>query len=255
MAPSIVFIVPYRSRESEKAQYISIMTPIIQQLNAEIYFAHQCDNRPFNRGAMRNIGFLAIKEKYPADYTNMTLVFNDVDTYPNQTGYIPNYATEKGTVKHFYGFTYTLGGIFSINASDFELVGGYPNFWAWGYEDNTLNYRCIQHQITIDRSDFVNVLNPQPNDDRIVNLKGTPLRELNYGEFQRYRKGQLNNEGLQDIRDLVYDIQQMQTSQNIFMVNISNFTVSTQPQKNIKCDLRRGNPFKKIPTMKMAFYR
>jgi len=244
--PSIVFIVPYRNRETEKVEYLKSMS----NTEYEIYFAHQCDTRPFNRGAMRNIGFLAIKSKYPDDYKNITLVFNDVDTFtaPNN---LPNYDTVPGVVKHFYGFTYTLGGIFSIKASDFETINGYPNFWAWGYEDNALNVRCGRANITIDRSDFVNVLKPESGDnEKIVNLKDSSVRDLNYAEFRRYINK--TTEGLRDIRGLEYTID---THESSFMINITGFKVATEPQKNIRVDLRRGNPFKKIriPTMKMGF--
>ena len=47
-----------------------------------ILFAHQYDDRSFNRGAMKNIGFITMKEKYPNDYKNMNFIFNDVDTLP-----------------------------------------------------------------------------------------------------------------------------------------------------------------------------
>jgi hypothetical protein len=243
--PSIVFIVPYRDREHEKVKYLESM----ESLGYEIYFAHQCDNRPFNRGAMRNIGFLAVKAKYPDTYKDITLVFNDVDTFPAPDN-LPNYETIQGVVKHFYGFTYTLGGIFSILASDFERINGYPNFWAWGYEDNALNARCVQNNIAIDRSDFVDVRNPRPDwDKKIVNLKDAPFRDLNYGEFKRY----LNQtaEGISDVRNLAYSIV---AEKNVFMVNIAEFAVATNhPQKNIRVDMRRGgNPFKQ-KRMQMRF--
>ena len=75
----------------------------------EIYFSHQCDNRTFNRGATKNIGFLAIKEKYPSHYKDISFIFNDVDTIPFNK--IFDYKTEDGVVKHYYGYKYALGGI------------------------------------------------------------------------------------------------------------------------------------------------
>ena len=140
IAPNIVFIVPYRNRPQHKYFFSTYMSNIIAKDNSyEIYFSHQCDVRTFNRGATKNIGFLAIKQKYPEHYKDMTFVFNDIDTIPFSD--IFDYETKHGTVKHFYGFKYALGGIVSITGRDFELTNGYPNFWGWGYEDNEIPKR------------------------------------------------------------------------------------------------------------------
>ena len=80
--PEIVFIVPYRNREEHKMFFTKYMTFLLEDMPTEkyrIHFVHQCDNRPFNRGAMKNIGFLAIRNMYPTQYKNITLVFHDVD--------------------------------------------------------------------------------------------------------------------------------------------------------------------------------
>jgi hypothetical protein len=158
--PTKIFIIPYRNREVHKQMFIEKMQVLLEDEpvgSYEIHFAHQNDSRPFNRGAMKNIGFLAMKNKYPSAYKNITFVFNDVDTIPTAKGVIKDYNTTVGIVKHFYGFEFALGGIFSITGADFEKTKGFPNFWGWGLEDNTMNDRCLANGLSIDRSNFYEI--------------------------------------------------------------------------------------------------
>ena len=158
--PKKVFIVPYRNRVHHKFFFCKYMSFILEnEDDYEIYFSHQCDARNFNRGATKNIGFLAMKQKYPNDYKNITFIFNDVDTIPFTK--IFDYETTPGVVKHYYGFTYTLGGIVVIKGGDFEMINGYPNFWGWGNEDNCLQKRCERFHIKIDRSVFYPIGSPE----------------------------------------------------------------------------------------------
>jgi len=118
----------------------------------EVYFSHQCDTRSFNRGAIKNIGFLAMKAKYPNDYKKITFIFNDIDTMPYNKLF--DYTAYPNVVKHYYGFRYALGGIVAITGLDFERINGFPNFWGWGMEDNVLQKRCERQRIMIDRTVF-----------------------------------------------------------------------------------------------------
>ena len=146
--PKRVFIVPYRNRIQHKFFFSHQMTFLLEkEKDYEIYFSHQCDKRSFNRGAMKNIGFIAIKEKYPDDYKDITFIFNDVDTLPFHKLF--DYQTELGTVKHYYGFETALGGIVVIKGADFEKVNGYPNYWGWGLEDASLQHRCNYYKVKI----------------------------------------------------------------------------------------------------------
>jgi hypothetical protein len=209
--PKCVFIVPYRDREEHYKFFSNQMKIILEDYSPEdykIYYIHQCDARNFNRGAMKNIGFLMLKHKYPNDYKNITIVFNDVDTIPIRKNLI-DYNTRPGVVKHHYGFTYTLGGIFSIKGSDFEKVNGFPNFWAWGYEDNLINQRVTQANITIDRSEFYGI-----GDKNIIRLNDGNLRQVNRDEFNRYM--QLTREGFPNIYNLEYEIDETSGFVNVF---------------------------------------
>jgi len=197
--PKIIFIVPYRNRENDKIHFEVYMKKyLLEDLPEQdyaIYYSHQNDSRAFNRGATKNIGFLAMREKYPEHYKDITFVFNDIDTLPFKKNML-NYQTSKGVVKHFYGFDFALGGIFSITGEDFERTKGFPNYWGWGWEDNVMNNRCTENGLKIDRTTFYPILhkdflqtnsnnskvlnNQKPDINKSINNNFDTIKELEY---------------------------------------------------------------------------
>ena len=209
--PKIIFIVPYRNRAPHLVHFKIYMKYILSDIpenDYEIYFIHQVDTRPFNRGAMKNIGFLVMKDKYPNNYKDITFVFNDIDNMPCEKNLL-DYKTSTGTVKHFFGFDWTLGGIISLTGADFEKVNGFPNYWGWGQEDNDLYERVKKNNIKVDRSQFYKF-----GDTRIINIKNDANRTLS--KEQIFRSGARNTEGLIDIKNLKYNFDKD-------MVNVTNF--------------------------------
>jgi len=237
--PSIVFIVPYRDRKQQQELFDEKMRNEIlvdyPPHSYEIFYVHQVDLRPFNRGAMKNIGFLTVKHRYPNDYQNITLVFNDVDTFPVSKDIIPSFQTEPNTVKHFYGYTHALGGIFSINARDFERVNGFPNYWSWGYEDNMMNQRVQNAGMLIDRSVFF----PINDTNHIQQNKQNPMRTINRAEFDRYSRKV--NEGIQSLRHLKCNLEE-----DTGFVNVYHFITPYvhDPAQDANFDTSKSNtPF------------
>lgn len=196
--PKLVFIVPYRDRKQHYEFFSNHMKQLLQDEKPyKIAYIHQKDERLFNRGAMKNIGFLIIKDLYPNHYKDITFIFNDIDTMPYTKNFL-NYNTTHGIIKHFYGYTWCLGGIVSIIGGDFEKINGFPNFWAWGFEDNLLNVRAINNNILIDRSQFYPIM-----DKNILQLKDGILRIVNRTEFEKYIKH--TNEGISTISNIKYE--------------------------------------------------
>jgi len=225
----IVFIIPYRDRDQQRQFFATHMKMVLEGIGSEIYYIHQTDSRGFNRGAMKNIGFLAMRNKYP-NYRDITFVFNDIDTMPYTRGFL-NYETTPGIIKHFYGFTHALGGIVSINGGDFERMNGFPNLWAWGFEDNALQARALTAGIRIDRSQFYPI-----HDKNIMHFQDGFHRTINRGEFERHAN---NTAGLYSIHNLTYDI-------DSDFVNVKTFMTETPEnlKTNAEYDLRNGNaPF------------
>jgi hypothetical protein len=256
--PKLVFVVPYRDRLQHQQFFANHMKIVLEDMepgSCKIYYIHQTDSREFNRGAMKNIGFLAMKAKYPNDYQNITFVFNDVDTMPFSKNFL-NYDTVHGVAKHFYGYDFSLGGIVSIKGSDFEKVLGFPNFWAWGFEDNLLQKRVLAANIIIDRGQFYPIM-----DKNIIQMKDGLERLVNRGEFDRYMAD--TNEGVQSINTLNYNI-----DETTGFINVVSFFTGIEPNsnQNVVHNLRQGSrPFqpavmplagfgRRRPTMTMGHF-
>ena len=237
MIPRIIFIVPYRNRVEHKQFFTKYMEFIMEDYKKEdfeTYFVHQRDNRPFNRGAMKNIGFLAIKQKYPNHYKDITFVFNDVDTMPT-TKDIIDYNTVHGVFKHYYGFQFALGGIFSIKGADFEKSKGFPNFWGWGMEDNVLQKRCEKYNLTINRTNFYKI-----GSQNIIHLFDGVSRIINQKDPHRATHDN-GIDGISTINGLEYTIDELSDNpidnlhshtntkrDNIFYINIKRFLTSVR---------------------------
>ena len=237
--PTIVFIVPYRNRQVHKDIFDAKMNDVILSDKPQEYFkicyVNQADNNNFNRGAMKNIGFLIVKKMYPNSYQNITLVFNDVDTTPNNSETIPNYETTPGVVKHFFGYKHALGGIISIKAGDFESINGFPNYWSWGFEDNMLNKRVLRAGYEIDRSVFYNV----GDINNIQQLPTTNMRVVNSGEFDRYSRN--IDEGIQSIHGINYSYDE---TTNLFNIYKFSTEYMINPKLNKDFDISKSNtPF------------
>jgi hypothetical protein len=222
-----VFIIPYRDRIEHKHFFLNYIKNVLHDENYEIYFAHQQDNRPFNRGAMKNIGFLAIKQKYPNDYKNISFIFNDVDIMPYKED-IFYYDTEPGIIKHNYGYVSCLSACFVIKGEDFERINGFPSIWAWGLEDYIIQNRAIASGIKIDRSRF------RPLGSRcVLQLFDGMTRKMTNKPIETKIKEHIND-GLNCIKNLNYSIEGN-------MIQIKNFDTLTQPEETIDFPLDKIN--------------
>ena len=214
--PNKIFIVPYRNRLYQKIHFENYMKYIMEDIpdnDYKIFFSHQLDPRPFNRGATKNIGFIAMRNLYPDNYKDINFIFNDVDTMPYEKNLL-DFNTTHNTVKHYYGFKFALGGIFSITGSDFEKCGGFPNFWGYGYEDDCIQARILNKNINIDRNNFYPIF-----DQHILQIHSDPRRILSN---QKPQKGFHPDNTLENIIDLTYNIDGN-------MININNFNIKNYP--------------------------
>lgn len=199
--PSHIFVIPYRDREAQRAEFIKHMPGILAADNTissyQIWIIHQCDTRLFNRGALLNIGFRLAQSRYPDTWQNIQFVFHDIDIMPLKPNVI-SYSTEHGKARHPYGdprphWGGILGCFCIMFGADYAKVGGSPNYFGWGGEDVALSRRCQAHRIVIDEHDFI-LRRSRPDDIRDPESNPTPKQQAMCQACDRKNLTQVFNE-------------------------------------------------------------
>jgi hypothetical protein len=151
----LIIIAPYRDRQAQKDIFIPHMKNFLEKKGVayKIIICEQSDDsRPFNLGAIRNIGFLeASKNSYPGQ---PIYCFHDIDTIPISDECIYD-LQDVNSVYHPYGVRTSLGGILFVTEKAMKESNGYPNnYWGWGLEDVCIMARLQVKGYTIDETNF-----------------------------------------------------------------------------------------------------
>ena len=242
-----IFIIPYRDREKQKHFFNNYMKYLLEDYEKdsyEIIFAHQKNNLSFNRGGMKNCGFLYAKEKYPDTYKNLIFIFNDIDTLPYKKNLL-NYDLEENEIKHFYGFDFCLGGITAIRGSDFEKMNGFPSFWYWGWEDTVIYERAKAANIKINRDNFYNF-----GDSSILHLMDGVQKSYSTTIYEKFKNKKISD-GLSTLKNLKYkmndnemlDIEHFDCEYNPYDNSIKTLTLHSYPIKPKETPKKMGMTF------------
>ena len=141
--------VPYRNREEHMKKFVPHVSKFLEDKGIEhtIYLAHQCDDKLFNRGLMKNIA-----AKYAFDDGCDYIVWHDIDMVPEDDSC--DYSFPTNVPQHIavrisqsdYQLKYEeyFGGAVLFSKEQVEKTNGYSNdYWDWGMEDDDLFWRCV----------------------------------------------------------------------------------------------------------------
>lgn len=147
--------VPYRNRELHLNEFVPKVGKYLKEqgIDFQMYFAHQVDDKLFNRGATKNIAAKhAIEDG--CDY----VVFHDIDMIPEKgadysypTEGPRHIATKISQMDYQLKYHEYFGGAVLFTKEHLEATNGYSNgYWDWGMEDDDLFWRCHVEGLTND---------------------------------------------------------------------------------------------------------
>lgn len=182
----VAIVIPYMNRDSNLRVFLQHMHPFLQKQKLEygIFVAEPTwENRTleFNRGLLRNIGFMEAMKGNGFD----CVVFHDVDLLPENdynTYGCPDMPRHMCVSLDYYNYKpiasgAIFGGIVSFRRDHFEKTNGYSNlFFGWGGEDDDLYGRCKRSGIGFYR--------PKPS---IGKYRGTPHTKDHHIFAKNYR--------------------------------------------------------------------
>ena len=247
------FIVPYRDRVSDLAIFRTYFDQLCSDKplwaqGVKLIIVEQSDDRPFNRGALKNIGALHVRR---LGGRNPTLVFHDVDTIPRYPLSI-DYGADPGEVNHIYGNNDALGGIFSVKLHDFLNSGGFPNLWGWGYEDNVMTARIRKVGVSIDRSNKIR-LTDYSRIARLDLASQPPTRDVCLRSLRSVRSGTC---------DSILHLSNVKTTVDGCFLKVHHFQSKFDSPENlvtISSNVLRGNVlntlFPKARPLQMQFHK
>ena len=149
--------VPYRNRELHLNEFIPKVGKYLKDRNIDfqMYFCHQVDDKLFNRGATKNIAAKHALEE-GCDY----IVWHDIDMIPVEGGGA-DYSFPEKAPRHIatkieqmdwkLKYHEYFGGAVLFSKEQLEATNGYSNdYWDWGMEDDDLFWRCHKEGLSND---------------------------------------------------------------------------------------------------------
>jgi hypothetical protein len=209
-------VIPYRDRKPAHDLLIPRLKEFVskQVKNFEIIVVEQCNDKPFNKGLLNNIGFA--NSSKDSDY----VCFHDVDLLPEFSDYsYPKLPTHMSS--HCSQFNYInipdkiMGGVILFTTEHYKQVNGYSNeFNGWGKEDDDLYARCEKESLTPYKSPL-GAFYSVPHQHRLTDPKENELHLENGKRFRAFVEGKLENnyhkkDGLLNCLDLVKNINEEQ---------------------------------------------
>jgi len=158
-------VVPYRDRAAHLREFVPRVGEYLARrapaVDYRVTIVEQEAGLPFNRGALKNAGFLL--GEGGSDYT----CFHDVDYLPLDADYSP---VDVPTPILWYGaearpvapgksdrtvttnLESSMGGVLLMPNAVMRQIDGYSNdYWGWGYEDFDFSARIRARRIPTDR--------------------------------------------------------------------------------------------------------